>query len=355
MKEKGTTVDPGLNERRCQVLQAVIEEYIETAEPVGSRSVANHSRFGVSPATIRNTMADLEELGYLDQPHPSAGRVPTDKAYRFYVDTLGRPAPLSDSEWARLRSHFPRPGAGVEQVMAETSVRLSALSRMTGVLLAPPLKQTRLAGINLIPLPNDRALAAVITDADWVTTRVLTPEPRMAPEDLRDAGRQLTRRFRGKTFQEILDEVAAPPDPLDPLHARMGTLVEQIFSRLRDRSLYVGGAINVLEHPEFWDLATMRAILRTFEEKEQLIDLLSGLADESGVHVIIGSENPVEEMQECSLITSAYAYENRVLGMVGVVGPKRMLYGSVISLVAETARVVSESLSRYRQQLYLPS
>jgi len=271
------------------------------------------------------------------------------------VDTVGGQACLPESEPARLRTRFPRPQAGIEQMMAETSVRLSALSRMTGVFLAPPLKQTRLAAINLIPLPNDRALAVVITEADWVTTRTLTLEPRLSPEDLREAGRQLTRRFRGKTFQEILEEVAAPPDPLDPLHARMGTLVEQIFSPLRDRSLYVGGAINILEHPEFWDIATMRALLRTFEEKDRLIDLLSSLADEDRVQVIIGSENPFEEMQECSLVTSPYVYEAQVIGMLGVVGPKRMPYSRVISLVAETAQLVSESLSRYRQQLYLPS
>ncbi|MBI4561900.1 MAG: heat-inducible transcription repressor HrcA [Candidatus Rokubacteria bacterium] len=348
-------VAPALDERRREVLRAVIGEYIETAEPVGSRSVAKHSHFGLSPATIRNTMADLEELGYLEQPHPSAGRVPTDKAYRFYVDTFGDRSRLSESETARLRTYFTGSHAGVEQLMAETSVQLSLLSRMTGVLLAPPLKQTRLASINLIALPNDRALTVVITETDWVTARTLTLESRVAPDDLRELGRQLTRRFRGRTFQEILEEVAAPPDPLDPLYARMGTLVTQIFSTLREQSLYVGGAINILEHPEFWDIATMRMILRTFEEKERLIDLLSNLADESGVHVIIGSENPFEEMQECSLVTSAFVYENQVLGMLGVVGPKRMPYARVISLVAETAGLVSQSLSRYRHQLYLPS
>jgi len=286
-------MDPAVDERRREVLRTVIEEYIETAEPVGSRSVAKHSCLGLSPATIRNTMGDLGELGYLDQPHPSAGRVPTDKAYRLYVDALRGQRRGAERETVTLRSQLGSLPASFEQMMAETSVRLSALSRMTAVLLAPPLKRTRLASVNLIPIPNDRALAVEITEADWVTTRILTPDPRMAPEELREAGRQLTRCFRGKTFQEILEEVAAPPDPLDPLHARMGTLVEQIFSPLRDRSLYVGGAINILEHPEFWDIATMRPLLRTFEEKDRLIDLLSGLADESGVQVIIGSENPL--------------------------------------------------------------
>jgi heat-inducible transcriptional repressor len=348
-------VDPALDERRCEVLRAVIEEYTETAEPVGSRAVAKHSRLGLSAATIRNTMADLEELGYLDQPHPSAGRVPTDTAYRFYVDTFSGQTRLSESETARLHSHFAGLQSGVEEMMAETSVRLSALSRMTALLLAPPLKQTRLASINLIPLPNDRALAVVITETAWVTTRVLSLESQVAPEELRELGRQLSRRFRGRTFQEILEEVAAPQDPLDPLHARMGPLVKQIFLTLRDRSLYVGGAINILEHPEFWEIATMRALLRTFEEKQRLMDLLSELADESGVQVVIGRENPFEEMQECSLVTSAYVYENQVLGMLGVLGPKRMPYSRVISLVTETAGLVSQSLTRYRQQLYLPS
>ncbi|MBI4611365.1 MAG: heat-inducible transcription repressor HrcA [Candidatus Rokubacteria bacterium] len=348
-------MDSALDERCREVLRTVIEEYIETAEPVGSRSVARHSRLGLSPATIRNTMGDLEELGYLGQPHPSAGRVPTDKAYRLYVDTLSGQRRIAESETATLRTQLGNLPPGFEQMMTETSIRLSGLSRMTAVLLAPPLKQTRLASVNLIPLPNDRALAVVMTEADWITTRTLTPEPRVAPDDLRELGRVLTRRFRGRTFQEILEEVASPSDPLDPLHARMGPLVREIFSTLRDRSLYVGGAINILEHREFWDIATMRVILRAFEEKERLIDLLSELAGDSGVRVIIGSENPFEEMHECSLVTSAYVYENQALGTVGVLGPKRMPYTRLISLVAEAAGLVSQSLARYRQQLYLPS
>ncbi len=345
--------DTSLDERRREVLRAVIREYIETAEPVGSRSVAKRSRLNLSAATIRNTMADLEELGYLEQPHPSAGRAPTDKAYRLYVDTLGGESRPPEPEVMRLRGDFAAVRSGIEQLMAGTSARLSALSRMTAVLLAPPLKQTRLAAVNLIPLPNDRALAVVTSEGDWVTTRILTPEPRVPPEELRELGRQLTRRFRGRTFHEILDEVSTPSDPLDPLYARTGPLVTQIFSTLRGESLYVGGAINILDHPEFWDITTMRAILRTFEEKGRLIDLLSALAEESGVHVVIGRENPFVEMQECSLVTSAYAYENQVLGTLGVLGPKRMPYSRVIPLVSEAAHLVSETLSRYRQQLVL--
>ncbi len=344
-----------LDERHRQVLTAVIGEYLETAEPVGSRAVARRHGLNVSPATIRNAMADLEEMGYLTQPHTSAGRVPTDKSLRLYVDSGMSDLRLSESEAFRLRQQYARPQGGIEQLMEQTSFRLSAFSRMTGVLLAPPLKQTRLARINLILLSDDRLLAVVVTDAGWVATRTLTVESPVTGDNLRELSRQLTRRFGGKTFQEILDHVAAPPDPLDPLWTRTGGIVDQVFSLLRDRRLYIGGAMNVLEHREFWGLETMRALLRAFEEKARLIDLLSTLAIEQGVQVMIGSENPVAEMRECSLVTSTYTYRDRVLGILGVVGPKRMPYSKMIPLVDETARLVSQSLSRVRQELYLPS
>ncbi len=344
-----------LDERCRQVLTAVIAEYLETAEPVGSRAVARRHGLGVSPATIRNAMADLEEMGYLSQPHPSAGRVPTDKAFRLYVDSTLGDLRLSEGEVARLRREYARPQGGIEQLMEQTSLHLSAFSRMTGVLLAPPLKQTRLARINLVLLSDDRVLAVLVTDGGWVTTRTLTAESPVTGEDLRELSRQLTRRFGGKTFQEILDFVSAPPDPLDPLRARVAAIVDQVFSLLRDRRLYIGGAMNILEHRESWDLGAMRMLLRAFEEKACLIDLLSTLASEQGVQVTIGRENPVEEMRECSLVTSTYTYRDQVLGILGVVGPKRMPYSKMIPLVDETARLVSRSLSRVRQELYLPS
>ncbi|MFQ5830037.1 MAG: heat-inducible transcriptional repressor HrcA [Candidatus Methylomirabilia bacterium] len=347
--------EPAPDERRRQVLVAVVREHIDTAEPVGSRSVAKHSDLGLSPATIRNTMADLEEMGYLTQPHTSAGRVPTDKAYRFYVDTFSEQRGYSEPLPTRPLTHSTRSQTVVEQMMEQASLDLSSSSRMTALLLAPPLKQARLGRLELTALPRDHALAVVVTEQGWVTTRTLTLDQRVTPEELREVGRQLTRRFQGKTFQEIVDEVAAPPDPLDPLHARTGSLVQQVFSLLRDRTLYIGGAINILEHPEFWPLSTMRVIFRTFEEKGRLVDLLSELANETGIQVMIGRENPFEEMQECSLVTSTYTYDDQVMGILGVVGPKRMQYGRLIPLVAETANYVSQSLTRYRQLLYIPS
>jgi heat-inducible transcriptional repressor len=340
-----------MDARHRDVLVAIIREYIDGAEPVGSRVLSKRHFPHLSPATIRNAMADLEEMGYLAQPHTSAGRVPTDKAYRFYVDSFPPPQPG--------QSPGPRPLAarrvGIDGFMEQTSSHLSAVTRLTGLLLAPPLKHTTIARVDLRPLENDRALAVMVTDAGWLTVREITLEPPLGAEEVRALGRELTRRFRDRTVQEIVEMEQAPDDPLDTLHTRARAVTEQIVGMLRGRTLYVSGAINMLDHPEFFDIETTRQLLRTFEQKERLAEMMTTLAADEGVRVTIGDENPVSEMRECTLITSTYMYRDQVLGILGVVGPRRLPYPDVISAVDETARQVTEALSRVRQDLYLPS
>jgi heat-inducible transcriptional repressor len=343
-----------LDSRGREVLVAVIAEYVRTAEPVGSRAVARRHLSSLSPATIRNVMSDLEEMGYLTHPHTSAGRVPTDKAYRFYVDHLGRVPWIGGETTMATRAPMP-PADAADRLMAETPGRLSLSTHMTGMLLAPPLQHTALDRVELVALGDEQALAVIVTDTGWVTARAISLTSRLPGEELREVGRALTRRYRGKTFREILDDVAAPTDPLEPLWTRSRSLLDQVMALLRDRTLYVSGATNMLDHPDLSDVATVRSLLRAFEEKAQFIELLSRMAAERGVQVMIGSENPVEEMRECSLIASTYTYRDQVLGVLGVVGPRRMAYSDVISLVEETARLVSDSLTRVKQQVYLPS
>jgi heat-inducible transcriptional repressor len=342
-----------LDQRNRQVLLAVIAEYVETGEPVGSRAVARRHIRGLSPATIRNAMADLEEMGYLVQPHTSAGRVPTDTAYRFYVDQLQRlPWVAGQAPAVGTAPVAPQMDAA-ERLMAETPSLLSSGTHMMGVLLAPPLTHTALDRSELVALDDERALAVLVTDTGWVTARPVSAPPR-AGEELRETGRALTRRFRGKTFQEILDELTTPADPLDPLWTRSRGVLDEVVALLRDRTLYLSGATNMLDHPDLSDTGTLRSVLRAIEDKARLIDLLSRMAEERGIQVMIGSENPVEDMRGCSLITSTYTYRDQVLGVLGVVGPRRMPYSEVMSVVDETARAVSSTLSRVRQHLYLP-
>jgi heat-inducible transcriptional repressor len=206
-----------------------------------------------------------------------------------------------------------------------------------------------------MPLGEDRVLAVVITESGWVTARSVTVDPPRTPEEIRAVGRELSRQFRGRTVQEIVDMESAPSDPLDALHTRARSLTEQIVAMLQGRTLYVSGAMNMLDQPEFWDLATTRELLRMFEQKERLADLMTSFAVGEGLRVTIGEENPVAEMRECTMITSTYLYRNQVLGILGVVGPRRLPYPEIMSIVEETARHVTDAVSRVRQELYLPS
>jgi len=341
-----------MDARHRDVLVAVIREYIDSTEPVGSRNLAQRHFPSLSAATLRNVMADLEEMGYLVQPHTSAGRVPTDKAYRFYVESF---PPAPSPKVAMAGDTLPARRSGIDGFMERTSSHLSSATKLTGLLLAPPLKKTTLARVDLIRLEDDRALVVMVTDAGWVTARAVTLDPPLATEEVRAIGRELNRRYSGRTVQDVIDMETVPADPLDALHTRAPGVIEQIVTQLRGRTLYVSGAINMLDHPEFWNIDTTRELLRTFEQKERLADLMTQLAGDDGLSVTIGEENPVAEMRECTLITSTYTYRDQVIGILGVVGPRRLPYPEVISIVNETARHVTDALSRVRQDLYLPS
>jgi len=338
-----------LGERGRQVLQALIFEYITTAEPVGSRQLAKKYALGFSPATIRNTMADLEEAGFLSQPHTSAGRVPTDKAYRFYVDSMMGSTHIGRTEALRLQRQVAGARTEIDDLMESTSAQLSALSHYAAVILAPPLRHTQLERIDLIPVDGDRALVVMATETGWGTSRILGLGESVSASELREVARLLTERYGGLTFQEIrtrLTDTAAPTDG-DRVARLAAALARKAFAALWDKNLYIGGAMNILDQPEFADISAMKAILRTFEEKRQLIELLTTrVSGEDGVQVVIGSEMPYQEMQETSLVAAAYKYGDRVLGVLGVVGPRRMPYAKVVPLVEYTARLVSRRLTR---------
>jgi heat-inducible transcriptional repressor len=342
-----------LSERARQVLQAVLFEYTVTAEPVGSRQLAKKYALGLSPATIRNTMADLEEMGYLSQPHASAGRVPSDKAYRHYVDGLMGTTQLARPEALRIQRQMAGPRTEIDDLMESTSAQLSALSHYAAVILAPPLQHTRLERVDLIPVAGDRALVSLATETGWGMSRILTLEEPVPATELREVARVLTERFGGLTFQEVrgrLGDGGAPPDP-DRVARVVASVARKVFGALWDRNIYIGGTMNILEQPEFADIQAMKLILRTFEEKRQLIELLSTRAEQHGVQVVIGSEMPFQEMQETSLVAACYKYRDRVLGVLGVVGPRRMPYAKIVPLVEYTARLVSRRVSRLGHSL----
>ncbi|HEY7601210.1 MAG TPA: heat-inducible transcriptional repressor HrcA [Methylomirabilota bacterium] len=337
-----------LSDRARQVLQALLFEYTVTAEPVGSRQLAKKYALGLSPATIRNTMADLEEMGYLGQPHTSAGRVPTDKAYRFYVDSLMGRVELRRAEALRLQRQVTGTRSEIDDLLETTSAQLSELSHYAAVILAPPLQHTRLERVDLIPVEGERALVVLATETGWGMSRILAFEEPVPRSEIPEVARILTERYAGLTFQEVRSRVAetgAAPEAERVLRTA-AYVARKVFQSLWDRNLYVGGAMNMLDQPEF-GIGTMRALLKTFEEKRQLIELLTTRAQTSaGVQVVIGSEIPFQEMQETSLVAASYRFHDRVLGVLGVVGPRRMPYAKIVPLVEYTARLVSRRLTR---------
>src|SRR5262245_24397493 len=337
-----------LNERERQVLQGLLFEYTVTAEPVGSRQLAKKHALGLSPATIRNTMADLEEMGYLFQPHTSAGRVPTDKAYRYYVDSLMSRTEIGRPDAHRLQRQVTGTRSEIDDLLETTSAQLSELSHYAAVILAPPLQHTRLERVDLIPVEGDRALVVLATETGWGMSRILAFEEPVPRSEIREIARILTERYAGLTFQEIrsqVGDVGTAPETERVLRTA-SYVARKVFQSLWDRNLYVGGAMNMLDQPEF-NIGTMRALLKTFEEKRQLIELLTTRAQSSeGVQIVIGSEIPYQEMQETSLVAASYRFHDRVLGVLGVVGPRRMPYAKIVPLVEYTARLVSRRLTR---------
>jgi heat-inducible transcriptional repressor len=337
-----------LSDRARQVLQAVLFEYTVTAEPVGSRQVARKYALGLSPATIRNTMADLEDAGYLVQPHTSAGRVPTDKAYRYYIDSLMGRTELPRPETLRLQRQVGAARGEIDELMERASAQLSELSHYAAVILAPPLQHTRLERVDLIPVEGERALVVLATETGWGMSRILALEEPVPPSEVREVARILTARYAGLTFQEIRAQVgeATGASAAERVLRVAAYVARKVFQSLWDRNLYVGGAMHMLDQPEF-GISTMKAILKTFEEKRQLVELLTARAQASdGVQVVIGSEMPLQEMQETSLVAASYKFRDRVLGVLGVVGPRRMPYAKIVPLVDYTARLVSRRLTR---------
>jgi heat-inducible transcriptional repressor len=293
-------------------------------------------------------MADLEEMGYLGQPHTSAGRVPTDKAYRYYVDSLMGRVELRRGEALRLQRQVTGTRSEIDDLLETTSAQLSELSHYAAVILAPPLQHTRLERVDLIPVEGERALVVLATETGWGMSRILAFEEPVPRSEIPEVARILTERYAGLTFQEVRSRVAetgAAPEAERVLRTA-AYVARKVFQSLWDRNLYVGGAMNMLDQPEF-GIGTMRALLKTFEEKRQLIELLTTRAQTSaGVQVVIGSEIPFQEMQETSLVAASYRFHDRVLGVLGVVGPRRMPYAKIVPLVEYTARLVSRRLTR---------
>jgi heat-inducible transcriptional repressor len=333
-----------MNDRLRDILNTVILYHIQLGSPIGSRTVTKLSGMGLSPATIRNVMADLEEMGYLTHPHTSAGRVPTEKGYRFYVDALLReegwfePPTQKPTEWSRGQE---RPSG----LLQEASRMLSEMSHYAGVVVAPRLAHRVFKQIEFIGLRPHQVLAIFVSEDGLVHQTLFEVERAYSTAELREMAHHLNSRYSGVPLQlvgqRLLEEMQQVKERYDSLLGRALDLGRQAMSTGEAGEIYVEGAANILNQEEFADFEEMKSLFKAFEEKYRLLKVLEQCLDTLGVQVYIGSENAALGTTTCSLVVSTYQCQGRPIGSVGVIGPTRMDYSHVIPLVQETANQLS--------------
>jgi heat-inducible transcriptional repressor len=343
----GASMQDLLTERSRHILGAIIEDYILTAEPVGSRTVSRKHELALSPATIRNVMADLEDMGFLASPHTSAGRVPTDKAYRFYVDSLLEVRNVAREEQEEIRKRCSLTGRDLGEALRETSRMLSSLSRNIGIVVAPRFSANFFRHIEFIKLGERRLLAILVSQSGTVQNKIIETEEDLRSADLVQMSNYLNHLLRGLTIaqvkEKILGEMQSDKTRYDAMLVQALEFSRQTLTDT-DAEVFIGGQANMLEQPEFSDIGRMKDIFRAFEEKGQLLGLLDRCMDAQGIHIYIGEESHLSQMAGMSLITATYMTGRNTLGVLGVIGPTRMGYAKVIPIVDYTAQLVSRLL-----------
>ena len=340
----------GLNERSRQILQAIIEDYIASGEPVGSRAVARYGGINLSPATVRNAMADLEEMGYLSSPHTSAGRIPTEKGYRFYLASLLQVKELSVLEREQIRRHYHFQELETEDRLREAGRLLSVASRYTGIVMVPRFTSTIFRRIEFVSLSSTRLLVVFITHTGMVQHKLVEIVEPLSQSQLDEATNYLNQEFSGLTVQEMKALIAGEMEQeqalYDQLRRRALLLSSQALEEELGGQVFIEGTANILDQPEFADLNRMKRLLLAFEQKSLLVELLDKTQQVEGVQIFIGSQDEYSEIEGCSLVTASYSSRYGTAGTLGIIGPTRMPYSIVIPLVEYTARLVSDILSR---------
>jgi len=340
-----------LSERDQKVLEAVISGYIRSGEPVGSRTVSKHYGLNVSSATIRNIMADLEDMGFLQQPHTSAGRIPTDKGLRFYLDSILKIRQLEKRQQALIRKAFETKKGDIDDLLRRTSQVLSRFCEQAGVVLWPKLSATRFKHIEFVRLRPRQILVILISKSGLVQHTLLDWEEDLSQDDLDKYARYLNELLEDVPLAEVKDRILREMENekvlFDQLFSQALELSKRAFQEaLESADVHIEGHTQLLRNPEFADVERMRRILEAFEDKTRIIRLLDKALDpERQVQIVLGTESDVNELQEISLISSPYRRGETVLGVLGVIGPMRMDYSRIIPIVTFTASLLSQLLA----------
>jgi heat-inducible transcriptional repressor len=350
-----STANPGLNERAQQLLKALVERYIRDGEPVGSRTLSRDSGIELSAASIRNVMADLEELGFIASPHTSAGRVPTVKGYRFFVDTLLTVKPLAQQEVRLIRQQLDVEDAEPQALLASASSLLSAVTRMAGVVTLPRRDHIAWRHIEFLPLSDNRVLAILVINEGEVQNRVLHLDRRYEAAALQQISNYLNAHFAGQDIQAVrtalLDELRRTRESMNELMLAAIHMAEKVAEgrgREQGRTYVMAGETNLMEWAELSDVEKLRRLFEAFNQRREILHLLDKCIVAEGVQIFIGEESGYQVLDECSVVTAPYKVGDEVVGVLGVIGPTRMAYERVIPLVDLTARLLGAALNPRR-------
>ncbi len=324
-----------LSERKKAILQAIIEDYIQTAEPVGSRNIAKNHDLGLSAATIRNEMADLEEMGYLDKPHTSAGRIPSELGYRFYVDSLMHRYSLTMEEIANLQSSMDRKYGQLENVVSEISDIISKATNYPAIVELPMAQKSRLRSVKMMLIEKGSVLIVVVTDAGVVRNRHMKVQEEIDYEVIDSISEFLSGQLTGLSADDFTPaRLMLIYEAMSSYGDFLKTVIEFVLECLGNTQnrVYIGGASNILNNPEFENIERAREFLSFIDSRENVSQMLSLMSTEDeNISIKIGSENAVPEMRDTSLVVANYNVGGKLHGKIGIIGPKRMNYARVVS------------------------
>ena len=336
-----------LNERKIKILDGIIRDYISTAEPIGSRTIAKKFDLGVSSATIRNEMSDLEEMGFIVQPHSSSGRVPSDKGYRYYVDTLMQRRRLSEEQELFLKNIIAKNINRIDYLMKETAKAIAVLTNYTTIISEPRITGTRIKHLQLVPIDDYSVLMVLVTESKVIKQSVLRLGKRLSYEDLAWVSAVLSGELAGKGHADLTESYCLKLKKklgpyayiLDPImDAALNTIITE-----ENVEIYTSGFKNLLSFPEFSDLDKARELFNTLEERQTLISLIGGPPG-GAVQIVIGEENGLRNLRDCSVIKANYSLGGQTYGNIGIIGPTRMEYAQVVSVLTSIVDSINNIL-----------
>lgn len=337
-----------LNSRRDKILELIVDTYIDTATPIASRTISRKLRLSLSPATIRNVMSDLEELGLITHPYTSAGRIPTQKGYRYYIDRLMHAELLTEEEKRRIGREFKIRVNELDDILEKTSNILSSVSNQTGMVLFPILQRGVFGHVELVKLNNDKLLIVLMTKSGFTKDILIDIEGGLEDRELERISNFLNshagKGSLSKIRKEVVQRLLAERDSFFYVLEKTKNIIDVMLDIAKENKLYLDGRMHMTEHPEFNDVYKLKSLFRRLEDKDFLLSILKKNLYEEGVRVYIGSELD-EEFSDCSIITRNYCIGDASCGSLGVIGPTRMEYAKLVSMVNYVADTLSEVLS----------